>query len=412
MRSPKSLVSGALLLSFVLAFSGLGAVAAQTGPLKRAEGDVSWSVQPASTTEGTRETFEYSTDPGTQVVDFVVVSNRGETPAEFAIYATDAVNELETGAFGLLTSDVAPTDLGKWITMDVDKVLLQPGEEATIPFNLLIPSDATPGDHVAGVIASITTTAESAEGTTVNLEQRVAARMYLRVSGAVSGSTEITGLTSSFTPELNPFAFGRMTVDYNVRNTGNVRVDVNQTVQITGPFGIPLGEITPEPLSDLLPRQTVQITADLPQIAALFLAFSNVTVVPGPLGTAGETVEDAPSETSSPQPTDSAQQPLAAQPTESAEPTASEPPTDTGEAPPIDASNLDDTVDFVPVSAGSTTLAISWTLLALVLTIAAVIYFAARYVSGTRERMYAAIDEAAVTAREQALAGNEAATLR
>jgi len=412
MRSPKSLVSGALLLSFALAFSGLGAVAAQTGPLKRAEGDVSWSVQPASTTEGTRETFEYSTDPGTQVVDFVVVSNRGETPAEFAIYATDAVNELETGAFGLLTSDVAPTDLGKWITMDVDKVLLQPGEEATIPFNLLIPSDATPGDHVAGVIASITTTAESADGTTVNLEQRVAARMYLRVSGAVSGSTEITGLTSSFTPELNPFAFGRMTVDYNVRNTGNVRVDVNQTVQITGPFGIPLGEITPEPLSDLLPRQTVQITADLPQIAALFLAFSNVTVVPGPLGTAGETVEDAPSETSSPQPTDSAQQPLAAQPTESAEPTASEPPTDTGEAPPIDASNLDDTVDFVPVSASSTTLAISWTLLALVLTIAAVVYFVARYVSGTRERMYAAIDEAAVTAREQALAGNEAATLR
>lgn len=412
MRSPKSLVSGALLLSLALAFSGLGAVAAQTGPLKRAEGDVSWSVQPASTTEGTRERFEYSTDPGTQVVDFVVVTNRGETPAEFAIYATDAINELETGAFGLLTSDVTPTDLGKWITMDVDEVLLQPGEEATIPFNLLIPSDATPGDHVAGVIASITTTAESADGTTLNLEQRVAARMYLRVSGAVSARTEITGLTSTFTPELNPFAFGRMTVDYNVRNTGNVRVDVNQTMQITGPFGIPLGEITPEPLSDLLPRQTVQVTADLPQIAALFLAFSNVTVVPGPLGTAGETVEDAPSETSSPQPTDSAQQPASAQPTESAEPTASEPPTDTGEAPPIDASNLDDTVDFVPVSASSTTLAISWTLLALILIVAAVIYFVARYVSGTRERMYAAIDEAAAAAREEALAGNAAATSR
>jgi len=412
MRSPKSLVSGALLLSFALAFSGLSVVAAQTGPLKRAEGDVTWSVQPASTTEGTRERFEYSTDPGTQVVDFVVVSNRGETPAEFAIYATDAINELETGAFGLLTSDVPPTDLGKWITMDVDKVLLQPGEEATIPFNLLIPSDATPGDHVAGVIASITTTAESAEGTTVNLEQRVAARMYLRVSGAVSANTEITGLTSSFSPELNPFAFGRMTVDYNVRNTGNVRVDVNQTMQITGPFGIPLGEITPEPLSDLLPRQTVQVTADLPQIAALFLAFSNVTVVPGPLGTAGETVEDAPSETSSPQPTDSAQQPASAQPTESAEPAASEPPTDTGEASPIDASNLDDTVDFVPVSASSTTLAISWTLLALILIVAAVIYFTVRYVSGTRERMYAAIDEAAAAAREEALAGNAAATSR
>ncbi len=412
MRSPKFHVSAALVLSFVFAFAGLGAVSAQTGPLKRAEGDVTWSVQPATTTEGPRTRFEYSTDPGTQVVDFVVVSNRGETAAEFAIYATDATNDPETGAFGLLTSDAPPTDLGAWITMDVDEILLQPGQEATIPFNLLIPSDATPGDHVAGVIASITTSSESAEGTTINLEQRVAARMYLRVSGAVEAATEITGLTSSFTPELNPFAFGRMTVDYNVRNSGNVRVDVNQKVQINGPFGIPLGEVTPEPFSDLLPRQTVQVTAEIPQIAAFFLAFSNVTIVPGPLGTAGETIEDAPSETPSPQPTDSAQPSASPQPTESAQPTASEPPANTTEAAPIDASNLDDAVDFVPVTASSTTLAISWTLLALVLIILAVIYLTVRYVSGTRERMYAAIDEAAAAAREEALAGNEAATSR
>jgi len=399
MRSPTAYVSAVVVLGLALALTGFGAVAAPIGPLKQAEGDVTWSVQPANTTNGTRTQFEYSTDPGTQVVDFVVVANRGETPAEFAIYATDATNDVETGAFGLLPSDVAPTDLGAWITMDVDTVTLQPGEESTIPFNLLIPSDATPGDHVAGIIASISTVGENDEGTTVNLEQRVGARMYLRVSGDVAARAEISGVTTSFTPELNPFAFGRMTVDYNVRNTGNVRVDANQKVQITGPFGIPLAEITPEPLADLLPRQTVNVTAEIPQIAALFLAFSNITVEPGPLGTAGTVVEDTPSATPTAQPTDSVPADSAA----AAEAGASE-------APVIDASNLDDTVDFVPVSSSSTALAVSWTLLALILVIVIGAFLAFRYVANTRNQMYVAIDEAAAAAREEALASTQKAS--
>jgi len=411
MRSPTAYVSSAVILSLALLLTGFGAAAAPVGPLKQAEGDVTWSVQPANTTNGTRTQFEYSTDPGTQVVDFVVVANRGETAAEFAIYATDATNDVETGAFGLLPSDVAPTDLGKWITMDVDTVTLQPGEESTIPFNLLIPSDATPGDHVAGIIASITTTAESDEGTTVNLEQRVGARMYLRVAGDVAAAAEISGVTTSFTPELNPFAFGQMAVDYNVRNTGNVRMDVTQTVRITGPFGIPLAEITPEPFSDLLPRQTVNVTAQVPQIAALFLAFSDITVVPGPLGSAEAAGDESSSETATPQPTDSASTDPVPTNIASTEPvpTDSTPAPEATEAPPIDASNLDDTVDFVPVTASATTLAVSWTLLILVLIVSSAVFLAFRYVLNTREQMYAAIDEAAAAARDEALGGTEKA---
>jgi hypothetical protein len=384
---------------------GLGAATALDAPLKTAEGDVTWSVQPANTVNGTRTQFEYSTDPGTQVIDYVVVANRGETAAEFAIYATDATNDVDTGAFGLLPSDVEPTDLGSWITMDVDSVTLQPGQESTIPFNLLIPSDATPGDHVAGIIASITTTSEE-DGTTVNLEQRVGARMYLRVSGDVVASTEISGITTSFTPELNPFAFGRLTLDYSVRNTGNVRMDIVQDVKITGPFGIPLAEITPQPLVDLLPRQTVGVSADVPQIAALFLAFSTITVVPGPLGSAAAAADvttDEPGATASPEATPSPEASASPQPTSSAvstDPTA---------APPIDASNLDDRVDFIPVTEGATTLAISWTLLLLIVIIGGVVLLAVRYVSTTREQMYAAIDEAAAAAREEALAASNKA---
>ena len=395
MRSFVAHTSAAVVLSLALATVGLGAAAALDGPVKTAEGDITWSVQPANTVNGTRTQFEYSTDPGTQVVDYVVVANRGETAAEFAIYATDATNDVDTGAFGLLPSDVEPTDIGSWITMDVDSVTLQPGQESTIPFNLLIPSDATPGDHVAGIIASITTTADN-DGTTVNLEQRVGARMYLRVSGDVVASTEITGVTTSFTPELNPFAFGRLTLDYSIRNTGNVRMDVSQEVQITGPFGIPLAEITPQPLVDLLPRQTVGVSADVPQIAALILAFSTITVVPGPLGSAAAAAADGDTD-----------EPVASA---SPEPTASPVSADPTAAPPIDASNLDDRVDFLPVTEGATTLAVSWTLLLLIVIIAGVVLLAARYVSNTREQMYAAIDDAAAAAREEARSASNKVT--
>ena len=393
MRLSAPSASVAVLIGIALSLVGLGAVASPVGPLQMAEGDVTWSVQPANTLNGTRTQFEYSTDPGTQVVDYVVVSNLGETPAQFAIYATDATNDVDTGAFGLLPSNEPPTDLGAWITMDVESITIEPGQKSTIPFNLLIPSDATPGDHVAGIIASITSSTES-EGTTVNLEQRVGARMYLRVSGDVAASAEISGVTTSFTPELNPFAFGQMTVDYSVRNTGNVRMDVNQLVRITGPFGIPLAELTPEPLSELLPRQTVNVATEIPQIAALFLAFSDITVEPGPLGTAGASGDEGAEENPAPQSTD-------------ATPEAA-----STSAPPIDASNLDDTVDFVAVEASSTAFAISWTLLALIVVISSVALLAVRYVSNTREQMYAAIDEATAAAREDALATAETASSR
>ena len=393
MRLSAPSASVAVLIGIAISLVGLGAVASPVGPLQMAEGDVTWSVQPANTLNGTRTQFEYSTDPGTQVVDYIVVSNLGETPAQFAIYATDATNDVDTGAFGLLPSNEPPTDLGAWITMDVESITIEPGQKSTIPFNLLIPSDATPGDHVAGIIASITSSTES-EGTTVNLEQRVGARMYLRVSGEVAASAEISGVTTSFTPELNPFAFGQMTVGYSVRNTGNVRMDVNQQVRITGPFGIPLAELTPEPLSELLPRQTVNVATEIPQIAALFLAFSDITVEPGPLGTAGASGDEGAEENPAPQATD-------------ATPEAA-----STSAPPIDASNLDDTVDFVAVNASSTAFAISWTLLALIVVISSVALLAVRYVSNTREQMYAAIDEATAAAREDALATAETASSR
>jgi Bacterial protein of unknown function (DUF916) len=391
-----------LLLATVLALSPLAVSAfgfAPTPTAVAADGDITWSVEPAPTAEGGRRTFDYKTDPGTQINDTVLVTNQGTTAAEFLIYATDARNELETGAFGLLKREETPIDAGAWVKTDIDKITLQPGTEASIPFTVLVPSDATPGDHVGGIVAAVLTTGNE-DGAAVVLEQRVGARVYLTVSGIPDVGVETSGFVAGFTAELNPFAPGTMSVTYDVRNTGNLRMDVNQKVQITGPFNIPLGEFTPEPISNILPRQTVRVTSQVPAVAALLLAWSSVTLVPGAIGTAGTPVDDgaddsgsAPTETP-----DAAAAPAAADPAATADPAAAA----AADAPVIETQ---ETVEFVPVTSSAFSLAVSWTLLAVVVFLILAIFLVYRYVTGTRDRLYEAIDEAAEAARNDALTG-------
>lgn len=374
------LVAMALALS-PLALSAIGFAPVPTATA--ADGDITWSVEPAPTADGGRRTFDYKTDPGTQINDNVLVTNQGATTAEFLIYATDARNELETGAFGLLKHEEKPIDAGSWITTASDKVTLEPGTQATIPFTLLVPSDATPGDHVAGIVAAVLTTGDQ-DGAAVVLEQRVGARVYLTVSGVPDVGVETSGFVAGFAPELNPFAPGAMSVTYDVRNSGNLRLDVNQKLHITGPFNIPLGEFTPEPISNLLPRQTVRVTSQVPAVAALLLAWSTVTLVPGAVGTAGTPVGDGPADGTTSAPSS----PAAAVPAAAAD------------AAVVKAG---DAIEFVPVSSSAFSLAVSWTLLALVALVMLGIFLIYRYVTGMRDRLYDAIDEAGEAARNETL---------
>jgi hypothetical protein len=210
-------------------------------------------------------------------------------------------------------------------------------------------------------------------------------------------SVELAGVTSSFTPSLNPFAPGELVVAFDLRNTGNQRLDVLPTIAVTGPFGIPLGELEMEPLSELLPRQSVRMVGELPAIAAFALVFSQVTAVPAPVGSglnpATDDAEADPSATPTPAPTESP----------SADPTLEPTPTSTDAIVETDPE-----LTFEPVSQTTPGFAISWTLLALFVLVIAVIFLIVRYIGGTRERFYLAIDEAAETARREALADRDA----
>lgn len=360
-------LAAALVLAPVLTASafpgGRASVAADPPP-------ITWGVEPADADgDDDRASLAYAVDPGTQIDDYIAVSNFGDTATTFDLYATDATNDFETGAFGLLPSEEEPTDAGAWITVAQDTVTVEPGARAVVPFTMLVPSDASPGDHTGGVIASFTTSSTDADGQAINLEQRVAARVYLRVSGDPVAEVDPTGLVAGFSPSWNPFSGGEAGIDYAVANTGNMRIDVDQDVVLTGPFGIEFATLHLDPVINLLPGQSAHVRADASGIPPLLLMFAKVTLTPG-------------------EPTDTV--------ADSAERKADGTPADPRPE-----------VEYSAVNEETLTGAISWILLILAVVIGVLIWLGIRYVSVTRDRMYDAIDEATEQARLEAARESE-----
>jgi LPXTG-motif cell wall-anchored protein len=266
--------------------------------------DVTWGVQPSSAggPDG-RTTFDFAVAPGTLIEDWITVTNYSNQSAGFRVYASDATTDYDTAAFTLIGAEQASIDLGAWTQVDSGpaecpdtndeaeeicahdlgvRIALGPGESRTLPIAINVPFDATPGDHSAGVVASFEQEAAEDDGTTVLLEQRVGARVYLRVDGPLAASVGVSGVTASYDGVVNPVGKGAATVGFDITNTGNVRLSGVPDVRLTGPFGIDLGAVELEPVSNLLPGGTGHVTAKLPDVAPLFFLAAKVTVRPEP----------------------------------------------------------------------------------------------------------------------------------
>ena len=102
-----------------------------------------------------------------------------------------------------------------------------------MPFTLTVPSDATPGDHTGGVLAAVTEQRTTTNGQRVNVDRRIAARVYLRVNGPLTSSLQIDRLSAAHDGPI--VGNGTVTVTYRVRNTGNVRLRATAHVSARNP---------------------------------------------------------------------------------------------------------------------------------------------------------------------------------
>lgn len=289
------------------------ALAASTAePQQEARGEVSWGIQP-STPEGPdgRDSFMFTVDPGTNITDWVRVTNDSEDEVTFRVYASDATTDYDTGSFTLIGADQPSTGMGFWTSVDGTasacpdaesrqeqagcaaglgvELSLASGEAADIPFTIAVPEDATPGDHSAGIVASFRQ--ESASDDSLQYEQRVGTRIYLRVGGPLSPGLSLSGAVGGYDGSWNPVGPGTGWAGFDITNTGNTRISVLPELHFTGPFGLDLGTVALPAVRHIVPGGVAHVRGEQPNLPPLGLITTEITATPA---TEPETLPDDP----------------------------------------------------------------------------------------------------------------------
>ena len=72
-----------------------------------------------------------------------------------------------------------------------------------------MPADATPGDHIGVITATLVSSVISKSGQRLHLLQTVGTRIFLRVSGPLHPSLKVTGLAVDYQGTLDPIGTGK-----------------------------------------------------------------------------------------------------------------------------------------------------------------------------------------------------------
>ncbi len=217
-----------------------------------------WSVYPTTLPGGTpRVVFSPQLTPGETVDDSVTVSNISASPLSFDLYAADAFN---TPGGGLsLRRRIDPIEgIGAWIRLAHSSVIVPSHASVAIPFVIVVPSDATPGDHVGGIVAEETTGTPSSIGSVpINVVQAVGVRVLGRVRGPLVARVAVRSPDVAIKRSMASL-FGASTdavVTVRVENRGNVVLTPVAHLKITGTFGTAATRTIT--LGPLLPREAV-----------------------------------------------------------------------------------------------------------------------------------------------------------
>ncbi|WP_194410550.1 WxL protein peptidoglycan domain-containing protein [Microbacterium cremeum] len=238
---------------------------------------VRWSVTPADENgpDG-RTAVELDVDPGETVSDHFAVRNVSADEVTFRLTAADGFYT-RTGRFDILPADQESVDSGTWISIP-DEVTVAPGATVVVPFGIAVPETAEPGDHAAGITASVLSVQTGDGGTSVGVESRVGFRVLTRVTGEIAPAAAVTDLGAQYALSWNPFRPGEITVTFDVVNEGNTRLIAEGAVEAGGRSVVFPAEDGIR--QELLPGDTRTLTAVVEDVWPLFVVPTTVTLSP------------------------------------------------------------------------------------------------------------------------------------
>jgi hypothetical protein len=234
---------------------------------------LTWAVQPANQQgpDG-RRWIELKLDPGQVVTEHLAVRNFSDRAVGFALKAADGYLT-DKGRFNMLPSDRPSVDGGTWIAVQAT-VTVGPKETKVVPFTITVPRNAQPGDHPAGIAATIT-----AAGGTVAVEGRVGFRVMMRVNGTLTAAVDVRNLAAAYRYSWNPFSAGSLRVRYTTKNDGNVAATGAGRVTIGELFGLRKHGARAD-VAELLPGGSRAVDTRVGGVWALGRLRTSVTVTP------------------------------------------------------------------------------------------------------------------------------------
>ncbi|WP_314452542.1 hypothetical protein [uncultured Microbacterium sp.] len=254
-----------VLAASLLVFSPIGAVGpARAQASADASDTVTWSVEPADADAATGEAWtELTLDAGQSVTEHMMITNRGGSDVIFRLSAADGYFT-DTGRFNMLAADEESVDAGTWITI-AESVEVGAGESVIVPFTVDVPTNATPGDHPAGVAAGILT-----GDSTIGVESRVGFRVMTRVRGDLAPALSVTDQQAVYSPSWNPFLPGSLTVTATIVNSGNTRLGALPRVTSSGPLGVLATDTTLTQIAEFAPGESRTIITVVPGVWPAF----------------------------------------------------------------------------------------------------------------------------------------------
>ena len=268
-RSALAAAGAVLAVALLVASPALGATDPEpSAGATPAQGDlVSFGISPAGVERpDDRPYLSMAAPAGAVVYEHAALINQDDQPITLDVYGTDVVMAEGGGITARARAD-ASTDAGAWVTIGGLTSVEVPAQTvdtgfgyAIVPFTVTIPANAEPGDHVAGLVAALVSQGQGGENApSIDFEQRVVARVYIRVAGALDPRLEISGVTAAWAPG-SPYSTGAMTVTYTLSNTGNVRMAVQPGVAVAGPFDLLSRAAAGDRVDELMPGGSVQQT--------------------------------------------------------------------------------------------------------------------------------------------------------
>jgi hypothetical protein len=282
------LAAAPLLLAFPVSAAAQGAVPTESDPAP--SGSVTWALRPAAQGEADgRVSFRHTVDPGAGIDESLIPTNFSPDAAGFAVYASDGTVTGE-GSFDLIPAQEESTGSGTWIDLGVPEgaqarsgsgftVEVPAQSSIIIPVRIDVPTDASPGDHPAGIVAELM----AGDDAEVHVASRIGVRLHLRVSGDVEAGARPDIVEVGYAPSWNPFAPGILTVRYDIENTGNVRVGTESAVRVSGPLGALPADAPADLRREILPGDRAAAEAVIP-VWPLFLSEVRATVDPASVG--------------------------------------------------------------------------------------------------------------------------------